>query len=74
MKAKKSVIAVVVGLACTFAASTAISGRAYEVEIGYFDDYGHLNGSITYPCSGGKWIEGELVGTPREIWSSPCRF
>lgn len=54
-------------LAVTLLATSTIASarRAYEVEIGHFDASGALNGSITYMCEGGKYVEGVLVGTPR---------
>jgi len=55
-----------------FAAHSSNASRAYGTEIGYFAADGSFNGSITYPCEGGRWIEGQLVGTPREIDRWPC--
>ncbi len=59
-------------LSAVLASGLALAARATEMEIGYFDEYGHLNGSITYPCGGGRYIEGELVGTPRIIYQIAC--
>ena len=61
-------------LAVTLLATSTIASarRAYEVEIGYFDASGALNGSITYMCEGGKYVEGVLVGTPRQIYQAEC--
>ena len=53
-------------------AAVAIAGRNVEWEVGYFGPGGELNGSVTYPCGGGKIVEGELVGTPVTLWSAPC--
>ena len=72
IKGKKRLFAGVLFIVALMTAATALAGRMYAVEIGYFDASGHMNGSITYPCMGGKWIEGELVGTPHEIWSEEC--
>lgn len=63
----------VVGVALLLlAAHSSSASRAFATEVGYFAADGTMNGSITYPCEGGRWIEGQLVGTPREIDRWPC--
>ena len=70
-KSRFGAILVISALSILSTGST-FAARAYATEIGYFDEYGNMNGSITYPCEGGKWIEGELVGTPVLIDSWAC--
>jgi len=61
-----------IALSAVLVGGAALAARATETEIGYFDEYGNLNGSITYPCGGGRYIEGELIGTPRVIYTMAC--
>jgi len=68
----KGLVITGIALSAALVGGAALAARATEVEIGYFDEYGNLNGSITYPCGGGRYIEGELVGTPRVIYQVSC--
>ena len=52
--------------------TNAQARRTYMSETGYFDANGGIVGSITYPCFGRPVIEGELVGTPRELYRWRC--
>jgi len=72
MKIKKRLLTLSLFSIGMVTAATAFAARNWAYEIGYFDEYGNLNGSVTYPCGGGKTIEGVLVGTPVEIWREAC--
>ena len=72
MRINKRIAAVCLLLIGASAATAAMAARMYAYEIGYFDQYGNMVGSVTYPCGGGKTVEGILEGTPVEIWSETC--
>ena len=70
MKRQLLLVAAIVGMSLAF---TASAGRNYTWEVGYFAADGvSMNGSVIYPCEGPPLVDGELVGTRREIWRESC--